>query len=114
MTRVIVREKLNATKLLLDVTFGPNWGIPIPAPLDWVQGIAVSPLFERKIDEDGLPTEEEEWIRTEMGGHMWATFSSIAEMPRCESAVFPDLQDLGIKGVLHLTGTMTFTETFID
>ncbi|KAJ3035465.1 hypothetical protein HDU99_010588, partial [Rhizoclosmatium hyalinum] len=78
----------------------------VPVPLDFLTLFAPS-ICERRIDEDGVPVGDEEWVRTRFSGFLWASMTGInGTSNRVQSPVFPDLQDLKIHTVLYTTGTM--------
>ncbi|ETV91168.1 hypothetical protein H310_14175 [Aphanomyces invadans] len=113
---VVVRSRLDG-EVLCDVALKTVRTWSVPARLNWLQGILLPPLEEREIDEEGVPTAENAWIQTVLGGSLRMQPASILTDSTPPSSTsqrldrFPNLHDLSLWPGVHGTGTITFTAT---
>ncbi|KAL2911189.1 hypothetical protein HK105_209340 [Polyrhizophydium stewartii] len=108
-THVVVRDRLTQT-VILDASF-KSLRASVPASIDLL-GKLVPALVERRIDVEGNPLGNDEWLRTRIGGGAWTTLAwtdSAKGLPAdTKDRFFPQLTDLGIDFVARVKGTLEF------
>ncbi|RHZ16899.1 hypothetical protein DYB37_001068 [Aphanomyces astaci] len=114
LTNVVVKDRLSGD-VLCDVTLKSvnTWRIPVR--MDWLQGLALPPLEERLIDDQGLPSPDNAWIQTVLGGTLRMQPASMVVAAPSFTTVhedkFPNLHELNLWPGVHCSGIMTFTAT---
>ncbi|KAL2911285.1 hypothetical protein HK105_209252 [Polyrhizophydium stewartii] len=106
-THVVVRDRLTQT-VMLDATF-KSLRVAVPAPLA-VFGRMVPAMVERRIDEEGRPLGDNEWLRTHIGGFGWARPSWLASVRQTPGGdgLFPHLPAIGAGVGAGMSGMLVF------